>query len=83
MYTLITITPAGAETRSTPVAHGPALMLAVARTLQEAAPWIDDRQARRLGLIVARSGVGVTSVEGSTGYRFRVEPLAAPSAIAV
>lgn len=83
LFTLITTAPDATETRSTPIAHGPALMLAVARTLREAAPWVDSRQARRLGLVVARSGVGVTSVEPVTGYRFRIERLATVQTVAV
>lgn len=83
MYTLITITPAGAETRSTPVAQGPAVMLAVARSLATAAPWLTDLETRRLGLVVARSAVGVTSVHMATGYRFRIEPVAVPQSVAI
>lgn len=83
MYTLITTAPDGTETRSTPTALGPALMLAVARTLAERAPWLTGLETRRLGLVVARSGVGVTSVHTATGYRFRIEPLAVPQTAAV
>lgn len=83
MYTLITTAPDGTETRSTPIAHGPALMLAVARTLAGVAPWLTGPETRRLGMVVARSTLGVTSVHMATGYRFRVEPLAVIQAVAV
>jgi hypothetical protein len=73
MATLITTTATGAETRTENIHHGPRLMIKVADLLSTTAPWLDSHEARRLGLQVARSGYGTTTVHTGTGLRFRIE----------
>lgn len=71
MWVLHITRPDGTQTALAPVRYAAQCALAVAALMASAAPWLTERERRRIGLEVARADKEY--VHAATGYRFRID----------